>query len=123
MRNVSASLLTHSHTHIVHLGIRYHREAVISTSSTSVVAYGIASVYTPLRHREKGYAKHLMRLLHFVMADPSLLPQFPVDAWGAPPIIPPNVNFPYMTAVASGLYSDVGSNFYPFCGPGVGMTS
>jgi hypothetical protein len=83
-------------------------------------SYAVASVYTPSRYRERGYAKHLMRLLHFVIADPSLLPPFPIEDWGVPPVIPPNANLPYRKAVASGLYSDVGSNFYRFCGPGMG---
>jgi len=98
----------------------YHREAVISSSSSPVVAYGIAFVFTPKRHRMKGYATHLMRLLHFVLANPSLLPPFPIDSWGAPPVIPLNSNFPYGKGIASALYSDVGSNFYRLCGPGIG---
>jgi len=68
----------------------------------------------------KGYATHLMRLLHFVLANPSLLPPFPIDSWGAPPVIPLNSNFPYGKGIASALYSDVGSNFYRLCGPGIG---
>jgi len=96
----------------------YHRDAVISSSP--VVAYGIASVFTPDRHRERGYAKHLMRLLHFVLADPSLLPPFPTESWGAQPIIPSNTNFPYGRGVATALYSDVGPDFYRICGPGIG---
>lgn len=84
-----------------------------------MVAYGIASVYTPERHREKGYAKHLMRLLHFVLGNPSLLPPFPSEIWGPPPIIPSNRKDKYGQGVASGLYSDVGSKFYGLCGPGI----
>jgi hypothetical protein len=60
-----------------------------------------------------------MRLLHFILADPSLLPPFPVEAWGEPPIIPLNPRFPYGTAVVSILYSDVGPSFYSRCGPGI----
>jgi hypothetical protein len=61
-----------------------------------------------------------MRLLHFVLADPSLLPPFPVESWGASPVIPPNAKFPYGRAVASALYSEVGPDLYRLCGPGIG---
>ena len=42
----------------------FHRKVVASASSFPDIAYGVASVYTPPRHRERGYAKHLMRLSH-----------------------------------------------------------
>jgi hypothetical protein len=62
-----------------------------------------------------------MRLLHFVLAEPSLLPPFPTEAWGPRPVIPSNINFPYGKAIASALYSDIGSDFYTLCGPGIGI--
>lgn len=93
----------------------YHREAIVSGEPNSV-AYGIASVFTAERHRGKGYAKHLMRLLHFVLIKPELLPPFPAAAWGEPPSVPEGLG----KGVASVLYSDVGDGFYNKCGPGVG---
>lgn len=91
----------------------YHRESV--TSSGPCVAYGIASVFTPERHRGKGYAHHLMRLLHFVLIKKELLPEFPRATWGEPPEVPEGLG----KGTASALYSDVGQ-FYGKCNPGVG---
>ena len=122
MRNVTALHSARPHHSRSHAAPhrRYRREAVVASSHpSSVVAYAIASVFTPHRHRRKGYASHLMRLLHFVLADPALLPPFPVASWGEPPTIPPNARFPYATAIASALYSDVGATFYRLCGPGL----
>jgi hypothetical protein len=79
------------------------------------VAYGIASVFTPERHRGKGYAHHLMRLLHFVLIKHDLLPEFPRAAWGEPPEVPEGLG----KGIASALFSDVGE-FYRRCNPGVG---
>lgn len=62
-----------------------------------------------------------MRLLHFVLIKPELLPPFPQDVWGEPPVIPESVER-YGKGVASALYSDVGSTFYRLCGPGVSGT-
>ena len=71
-------------------------------------SYGIASVFTPPAFRNKGYAKHMMRLLHYVLAPHSVLPPFP-EAWGAPPESKGHGRF-------SVLYSDVG-DLYSVCGP------
>ncbi|KAJ7293898.1 hypothetical protein C8J57DRAFT_1270299 [Mycena rebaudengoi] len=79
-----------------------------------VVGYAIAAVFTPPEHRGKGYAHHMMRLLHWVLADEALLPagDFPA-AWGAPPLRLPGP----AQARFSVLYSDVGDGFYSACGP------
>lgn len=91
----------------------YERAAV--TSSGECIAYGIASVFTPSQFRGKGYAKHLMRLLHFVLIRKELLPSFPTEDWGSAPNVPPGLG----RGVASALYSDVGSTFYARCAPGL----
>ena len=75
------------------------------------VAYGVASVFTPERNRRKGYARHMMRLLHYILTDSQNLPPFPTE-WGAPPQIPEG----FGNAIASALYSDVGP-FYSACSP------
>ena len=120
-RNCGLFARSLDHSPISPLPRRYRREAVVASHPSPVVAYAIASVFTPERHRRKGYASHLMRLLHFILADPSLLPPFPVASWGEPPTIPLNARFPYATAIASALYSDVGATFYRLCGPGLAM--
>ncbi|KAF8886731.1 hypothetical protein BD779DRAFT_603980 [Infundibulicybe gibba] len=83
-----------------------------------VSCYGIASVFTPIQNRGKGYGKHMMRLLHWVLAPSSALAveDFPKE-WGAPP---PRVEGAG-DAMFSMLWSDVGKNFYSTCGP-VGNT-
>ena len=53
----------------------------------------------------------MMRLLHYVLADPQNRPPFPTQ-WGEPPHIPEGCG----NAIASALYSDVG-DFYGACGP------
>lgn len=79
-----------------------------------VTGYGIASVFTPPEKRKKGYAQHMMRLLHWVLAPRSALPPFP-EAWGAPPDVPAELGV--QNAQFSVLYSDVGKEFYRACGP------
>lgn len=78
-----------------------------------VTAYGIASVFTPLEKRRCGYAQHMMRLLHWVLAPRSTLSADFPDAWGAPPAAPDG----FGNAQFSVLYSDVGPDFYRLCGP------
>ncbi|KAF7971280.1 hypothetical protein HWV62_21526 [Athelia sp. TMB] len=89
------------------------RKGIIAAPDSSAVSevscYGIASVFTPAHKRGKGYARQMMRLLHWVMAPRNALPKFP-EAWGSPPDATGNADF-------SVLYSDVGSEFYHQCGP------
>ncbi|KAF8576485.1 hypothetical protein K439DRAFT_1640492 [Ramaria rubella] len=93
----------------------YRRKALITRPSSppkEVAAYGIASVFTPPQYRNEGYASHMMRLVHYVLASPDSLPPFPQE-WGAPP---PSYASVYGDACFSVLYSDVG-DFYKQCGP------
>jgi len=78
-----------------------------SPKASEVACYGIATVFTPVAKRGNGYAKHMMRLLHWVMAPHSALSPFP-EAWGTPPHLAGNAKF-------SALYSDIG-DFYSLCG-------
>lgn len=81
--------------------------------SKEVICYGIASVYTPEYNRSKGYARHMMRLLHWMLAPRAYLGDFP-SAWGEPPVGPELLLCG--DAVFSALWSDVGT-FYGTCGP------
>lgn len=78
-----------------------------------VISYGVASVYTPAPKRGKGYASHMMRLLHWVLAQPNYLPPSFPDQWGSPPDLVVGRG----DARFSVLYSDVGGGFYSECGP------
>ncbi|KAG9013753.1 hypothetical protein FRB90_005713 [Tulasnella sp. 427] len=80
----------------------YRRTIFIKAQSQvkESVGYGIASVFTRPAFRGKGYASHMMHLLHW---NPGAFP-------------PENLNG---DAVLSVLYSDVGG-FYERCGPGPG---
>ncbi|KDN48594.1 hypothetical protein RSAG8_02581, partial [Rhizoctonia solani AG-8 WAC10335] len=69
------------------------------------IGFGIASVFTPARHRGKGYAGRMMSLLHFAIAEPKGIPSFP------PTLVKDMVSV---------LYSDVG-RFYERCTPGEGV--
>ncbi|KAJ7232826.1 hypothetical protein B0H12DRAFT_1144566 [Mycena haematopus] len=82
-------------------------------AAETVTCYGVASVFTPPENRGNGFARHMMRLLHWVIADESLLPysEFPA-AWGAPPLKVDGTR----NGRFSGLWSDVG-DFYSSCGP------
>ncbi|KIY69219.1 hypothetical protein CYLTODRAFT_420934 [Cylindrobasidium torrendii FP15055 ss-10] len=73
----------------------YRRDALVLHPSaqkpSSAPAFGIASVFTPAEHRKRGYAKHMMRLLH--------------------------AELQRQDAIASVLWSDVGAKFYAVCSP------
>lgn len=90
----------------------YRRKIIVKHDSgiAEAVGYGIASVFTRPDFRGKGYATHLMRLLHWVFAPHELLPTFPLEVWGPPP------SKTFGDAAVSVLYSDVGG-FYESCGP------
>ncbi|GJJ11428.1 hypothetical protein Clacol_005661 [Clathrus columnatus] len=91
------------------------RRKILVTKSGVIethIGYGIASVFCAPEHRRKGYASHMMRLLHHVLAPPSALPEFPVE-WGAPP---PSIYPGVRDAQLSVLFSDIG-DFYAQCGP------
>ncbi|KAG6890310.1 hypothetical protein C0995_009516 [Termitomyces sp. Mi166 len=83
------------------------------TKPKKVVCYGIASVFTPPHFRGKGYASHMMHLLHWVIADPSLLPAVFPSEWGVPPSRVTHAG----DGLFSALWSDVGAKFYKRCGP------
>lgn len=76
-----------------------------------VATYAIASVFTPSGQRKKGYAKHMLRLLHYVLSPREHMPPFPAK-WGVPPTA-----F-YGDAAFSVLYSDIGRDFYATCTKG-----
>lgn len=99
---------------------RFRREGIVWRSTgdrklkpepETVVGYGIASAFTPLENRKKGYAKHMMRLLHWVLAADELLPAFPAE-WGAPPLRVPHAGGGRFSA----LWSDIGGDVYRRCG-------
>jgi hypothetical protein len=99
---------------MVEIRFRFRRTGVMAkpgqSEAQSVTCYGIASVFTPAYNRSKGYASHMMRLLHWVLAPINTLPPFPPE-WGSPPPDGPH------DAQFSVLYSDIGSEFYANCGP------
>lgn len=78
---------------------------------TERVTYGIASVFCQPQHRGKAYPRHLLSLLHYVLAPRDSLPPFPA-AWGQPPAEN------YGDATFSVLYSDVGPTYYSRCTKG-----
>jgi len=82
---------------------------------SEVSCFGIASVYTPPEKRGKGYAGHMMRLLHWFLAPRTAFATGFPTAWGPPPDIShiPGAG----TAQFSALYSDIGKDFYRACGP------
>jgi len=93
---------------------RFRRDGLIlkNTRPEPANCYGVAHVFTLPEHRRRGYAKHMMNLLHWVIAPQEFLPrEFPTE-WGSRPqrvlCVPPGA--------FSVLYSDVGSKFYRFCG-------
>ena len=102
---------------------RFRRDGLVSRATTSsgadniveeVTGYAIASVFTPEWNRGKGFAKHMMSLLHWVIGRRGFLgiDQFPAE-WGSPPERPSFVE----DGEFSVLYSDVGPRFYQLTGP------
>lgn len=96
----------------------HRRQAFMRRQKSAVVehvtTYGVAAVVTPPEQQRKGYATHMLRLLHYVIAVRAYLPPFP-PAWGAPPTIPESIAQNLPRAWASVLWSDMGSKFYPRC--------
>ncbi|KAK8850684.1 hypothetical protein IAR55_004604 [Kwoniella newhampshirensis] len=88
-----------------------------SSQVKEVFSYGIASVFTPPPNRGKGYARILLRMLHYVIAPPTLLPPFP-SHWGTAPDIGG-----FRDAAFSVLYSGVGDKYYATCRRGDGESS
>jgi len=82
-------------------------------SVREATCYGVACVFTPPTKRGRGYASHMMSLLHWVTASRANLPKFP-EAWGAPPDEVADAG----DGLFSVLYSDVGEEFYRSAGPG-----
>lgn len=76
-----------------------------------MATYAIASVFTPDNQRRKGYAKHMLRLLHYVLSPREHMPPFP-SKWGVPPTA-----F-FGDARFSVLYSDIGPDYYATCTKG-----
>ncbi|KAK8849372.1 hypothetical protein IAR55_004704 [Kwoniella newhampshirensis] len=79
-----------------------------SASAQNVAIYGIGTVWTPVEHRRKGYARLALQLGHYVLGKTRSLPSFPT-IWGQPPPITLG------DATASVLYSDVGPKYYQSC--------
>nr|XP_031857295.1 uncharacterized protein CI109_007315 [Kwoniella shandongensis]KAA5524367.1 hypothetical protein CI109_007315 [Kwoniella shandongensis] len=80
-----------------------------SSHVNNVVLYGFGTVWTPVEHRRKGYARLALQLGHYVLGKPDKLPPFPTKVWGQPPPITLG------DATASLLYSDVGPKYYQSC--------
>ncbi|KAK0217946.1 hypothetical protein IW262DRAFT_1104795 [Armillaria fumosa] len=98
------------------LVLRRYSAQIVNDTPEQVSCYAIASVFTPERYRRRGFAKHMMRLLHWVLAPPSSLPSIFPGAWGLPPERPSWLAHGHFSA----LWSDVG-HFYGSCGPsGIG---
>lgn len=100
----------------------YKRASLVAYSASSAsepnsvhetASYGIAAVFTPPSKRGRGYAGHMMRLLHWVIASRDNLPEFP-EAWGTPPEEVADAG----GGLFSVLWSDVGEEFYRSAGPG-----
>lgn len=98
--------------------IRFRRKVAVFDPSLDAITpstgYWIGYVFVPEAQRRNGYGRHLMRLLHHVMAVPPKLPPFP-EAWGSPPL------HRLGDAVVSILHTTVGE-FYVPCGAAPGYT-
>lgn len=109
-----------------HSVFRYRRVALLSRPPTpsstrkveEVFSYAVASVFTPVEKRGRGFASHMMKLLHWVLAPRHTLPKKFPPLWGSPPKAPEWAG----NAQFSVLYSDIGPRFYFHCGPDGGKT-
>lgn len=70
-------------------------------------------MFTPVYARKKGYARHMLRLLHYMLAPETRLAPFPAE-WGAPPAADIRIG----DARFSVLYSGIGEKFYADCTKG-----
>lgn len=93
--------------------VKWHDAEVATREAEEVPCFSVLAVCTPPRHRKKGYASHMMKLLHWALAADSLNPEDFPKAWGEPPARVPGTG----DAKFSVLYSDVGPEFYSLCGP------
>ncbi|KAF8630760.1 hypothetical protein AX17_005355 [Amanita inopinata Kibby_2008] len=95
----------------------FKRDGLIHRTKDNAVqvveCYGVASVFTPESKRGRGYARHLMKLLHWVLAPMSSLPPTFPHEWGTPPQRVESCG----NAAFSALWSDVGKDLYLSCGP------
>ncbi|RXK42123.1 hypothetical protein M231_00480 [Tremella mesenterica] len=81
--------------------------------------YGMTCVVTPAQHQRKGYATHLLRLMHYILASPLHLPTFPSE-WGSPPSpIPIELEEYFPPAWGTFLSSEIGPDFYYRCLVGI----
>nr|XP_018267325.1 uncharacterized protein I303_01310 [Kwoniella dejecticola CBS 10117]OBR89483.1 hypothetical protein I303_01310 [Kwoniella dejecticola CBS 10117] len=86
------------------------------------IFYNITAVVTPLAHRRRGYATHLMKLLHYTLLNPSSpgdppshIPPFPIE-WGSPPpAIPDHLAQQIPSPIAATLWADIDPSFYERC--------
>ncbi|CED82165.1 Acyl-CoA N-acyltransferase [Phaffia rhodozyma] len=90
-------------------------EGKVPSTLEKKVGYGIATVYTPDAYRGKGYAKRMLRELHYLMAAPESLPPYPASLGPHSPRVPPNLRNVLQDAAFSVLYSDIGPLFYTKC--------
>jgi hypothetical protein len=88
-----------------------------ASEPTEAYSYAVAAVFCPSKYRGTGYGRHLMRLLHYVLAPPEYLPPFPAE-WGAPPAVQG-----FRDARFSVLYSALGERYYAECRKGAGTDS
>ncbi|WWC66235.1 uncharacterized protein I206_100136 [Kwoniella pini CBS 10737] len=93
-----------------------------TVSSAKGVFYNITAVVTSVAHRKKGYATYLMKLLHYILLNPtspgeppSHIPAFPSE-WGSPPPpVPDHLIQHIPRPIASILWADIPISFYEKC--------
>ncbi|KAJ9093802.1 hypothetical protein QFC19_008179 [Naganishia cerealis] len=96
--------------------IRRDAKTLKDGQARDVTSYVITAVVTPPHHRstprrpcQKGYATHMLSLLHYALSLPSpSLPPFPTAEFGQPPA----PHYSPRNATFATLWSDVGRAFY-----------